>query len=210
MAAQVYQGLLLASQVTELAVAVMRIADHAGVVGQPTWQILRTLEIFAAQMQPLLDAAASGDPERIQIMFFEPSGILATDATRKAVETYFNRQELRRALLNQLGDLAFARGLCRALVPGGRLLMDLGLAESIWPNAQAKSWMVVDGTTVLEERTHDFLNGRIDATWTFLRDGRTSTRTSSIRLYTRSPAWWPSRSPRSSSPRSTPRSAKKA
>ena len=47
------------------------------------------------------------DPERIQIMFFEPNGILATDATRKAVETNFNRQELRRALLNQLGELAF-------------------------------------------------------------------------------------------------------
>jgi mannose-1-phosphate guanylyltransferase/phosphomannomutase len=40
-------------------------------------------------------------------MFFESNGILATDATRKAVETYFNRQELRRALLNQLGELAF-------------------------------------------------------------------------------------------------------
>jgi mannose-1-phosphate guanylyltransferase / phosphomannomutase len=47
------------------------------------------------------------DPERIQIMFFESNGILATDATRKAVETHYNRQELRRALLNQLGELAF-------------------------------------------------------------------------------------------------------
>jgi mannose-1-phosphate guanylyltransferase/phosphomannomutase len=47
------------------------------------------------------------DPERIQIMFFEPSGILVTDATRKAVETHFNRQELRRALLTQLGELSF-------------------------------------------------------------------------------------------------------
>jgi mannose-1-phosphate guanylyltransferase/phosphomannomutase len=47
------------------------------------------------------------DPERIQIMFFEHSGILATDETRKEIEKYFNRQELRRALLNQLGDLSF-------------------------------------------------------------------------------------------------------
>jgi len=47
------------------------------------------------------------DPERIQIMFFEHSGILATDETRKEVEKHFNRQELRRALLNQLGDLSF-------------------------------------------------------------------------------------------------------
>jgi mannose-1-phosphate guanylyltransferase/phosphomannomutase len=47
------------------------------------------------------------DPERIQIIFFESNGILATDATRKAIETYFNRQELRRALLTQLGELSF-------------------------------------------------------------------------------------------------------
>ena len=47
------------------------------------------------------------DPERIQIMFFEASGTLAGDATRKDVEKHFNRQELRRALLNQLGDLSF-------------------------------------------------------------------------------------------------------
>jgi len=47
------------------------------------------------------------DPERIQIMFFEHNGILATDETRQGIEKYFNRQELRRALLNQLGDLSF-------------------------------------------------------------------------------------------------------
>ena len=35
------------------------------------------------------------------------NGILASDETRKGIEKYFNRQELRRALLNQLGDLSF-------------------------------------------------------------------------------------------------------
>jgi mannose-1-phosphate guanylyltransferase/phosphomannomutase len=47
------------------------------------------------------------DPERIQIVFFESNGTLASDATRKDIEKYFNRQELRRALLNQLGELSF-------------------------------------------------------------------------------------------------------
>jgi mannose-1-phosphate guanylyltransferase/phosphomannomutase len=47
------------------------------------------------------------DPERIQIVFYEGNGILASDETRKEIEKYFNRQELRRALLNQLGDLSF-------------------------------------------------------------------------------------------------------
>jgi mannose-1-phosphate guanylyltransferase / phosphomannomutase len=47
------------------------------------------------------------DPERIQIMFFESNGTLISDATRKDVEKHYNRQELRRALLNQLGELSF-------------------------------------------------------------------------------------------------------
>src|SRR4051794_11554548 len=47
------------------------------------------------------------DPERIQIMFFEANGTLASDETRKDGEKHFNRQELRRALLTQLGDLSF-------------------------------------------------------------------------------------------------------
>jgi mannose-1-phosphate guanylyltransferase / phosphomannomutase len=47
------------------------------------------------------------DPEQMQIMFFEANGILATDETKKDVEKYYNRQEVRRALMNQLGELAF-------------------------------------------------------------------------------------------------------
>jgi mannose-1-phosphate guanylyltransferase/phosphomannomutase len=47
------------------------------------------------------------DPERIQILFFESDGVPASDATRKGVEKFFNRQDVRRALLNQLGDLSF-------------------------------------------------------------------------------------------------------
>jgi mannose-1-phosphate guanylyltransferase / phosphomannomutase len=58
------------------------------------------------------------DPERIQIMFFEGNGILATDETRKGIEKYFNRQELRRALLNQLGDLSFPPRVNEAYISG--------------------------------------------------------------------------------------------
>jgi mannose-1-phosphate guanylyltransferase/phosphomannomutase len=47
------------------------------------------------------------DPELMQIMFYESNGILATEQTRKDIEKYFNRQEVRRALLNQLGELAY-------------------------------------------------------------------------------------------------------
>lgn len=47
------------------------------------------------------------DPEVIQIMFFDSNGVLASEDTRKEVEKYFNRQEVRRALINQLGELSF-------------------------------------------------------------------------------------------------------
>ena len=56
------------------------------------------------------------DPERIQIMFFEGNGILASDTTRKEIEKYFNRQELRRALLNQLGELSYPPRVTEAYV----------------------------------------------------------------------------------------------
>ncbi len=61
------------------------------------------------------------DPERIQIMFFEQNGILATDESRKAIEKYFNRQELRRALLNQLGDLSFPPRVNEAYISRARV-----------------------------------------------------------------------------------------
>jgi mannose-1-phosphate guanylyltransferase/phosphomannomutase len=47
------------------------------------------------------------DAEMMEITFFEPTGILVTEQTRKDVEKYFNRQELRRALINQLGELSY-------------------------------------------------------------------------------------------------------
>jgi mannose-1-phosphate guanylyltransferase/phosphomannomutase len=58
------------------------------------------------------------DPERIQIMFLEGNGILASDDTRKEIEKYFNRQELRRALLNQLGELSFPPRIMDSYVSG--------------------------------------------------------------------------------------------
>ena len=47
------------------------------------------------------------DPERLQVLFFEGDALPASEGTRKDVEKYFNRQETRRALLNQLGELRF-------------------------------------------------------------------------------------------------------
>jgi mannose-1-phosphate guanylyltransferase / phosphomannomutase len=58
------------------------------------------------------------DPEMIQITFLEENGILATDRTKKDIEKYYERQEVRRALLNQLGELAFPPRVTESYVEG--------------------------------------------------------------------------------------------
>jgi hypothetical protein len=44
----------------------MWIAEHSDEVGQPTGELLQIFDVFAGQMQPLMDAAASRDPERMR------------------------------------------------------------------------------------------------------------------------------------------------
>jgi mannose-1-phosphate guanylyltransferase/phosphomannomutase len=51
-------------------------------------------------------------------MFFDSKGILATEEKRKEVEKYYNRQEVRRALVNQLGELSFPPRVNDAYVEG--------------------------------------------------------------------------------------------
>jgi mannose-1-phosphate guanylyltransferase/phosphomannomutase len=47
------------------------------------------------------------DPELIQVAFFEANGVSASEEMRKDIEKYFNRQEVRRAQINQLGELTY-------------------------------------------------------------------------------------------------------
>jgi mannose-1-phosphate guanylyltransferase / phosphomannomutase len=50
---------------------------------------------------------AAGDPDTIQVVFFEPSGILASDATIKRIERSFSRQEFRRTSPDEIGGLTY-------------------------------------------------------------------------------------------------------
>lgn len=61
-----YQALLVASQVVQMDVAMHLTAQYADAVGQPGGQINRTLDTFEHQVGPLLDAALSEDPKRIE------------------------------------------------------------------------------------------------------------------------------------------------
>jgi len=61
-----YQALLVASEVMELAVAVHAVVEYADAVGDPSLVLVQTLETFGNQMTPILEAALTEDPGRIQ------------------------------------------------------------------------------------------------------------------------------------------------
>jgi SAM-dependent methyltransferase len=81
------------------------------------------------------------------------------------------------------GDEAFAAGVCKALVAGGRFLIDANLTETLMPMFQPRGWMRVGDTTILEDRVLDFATSRIEVDWTFLRAGAEEHKHASMRLY---------------------------
>lgn len=82
------------------------------------------------------------------------------------------------------GDRAFLAGLNRTLVPGGHLLMELRVAESLLPKLQPRDWSRVGDAVLLEERRYVPATGRVETEWTLVMDGESVRRSSSIRLYT--------------------------
>jgi SAM-dependent methyltransferase len=78
-----------------------------------------------------------------------------------------------------------AEGICRALRPGGRVLIDMPTPETIFPSYRERLWRAAGEILVLTENRYDHESGRIDADWTVVAPGgRRETRHSSIRLYT--------------------------
>jgi SAM-dependent methyltransferase len=81
------------------------------------------------------------------------------------------------------GDEAFAASVCKALVPGGRFLVEGNLTETLMPVFQAHGWSRVGETTLLEDRRFDFAASRIEVEWTFIRRGVEEKKHASLRLY---------------------------
>lgn len=89
---------------------------------------------------------------------------------------YFNDEE----------NLDFARRVARALRPGGRFLLDLHIAESVYPIFRERDWSWVrkePPLRALEERRLDLDSSRIESIWSFIGDHETVTRRTSLRLY---------------------------
>ena len=82
------------------------------------------------------------------------------------------------------GDRAQAGAAAAALKPGGAYLIDVPVTESVYPHFRPRNWFEAGDTIVLQETAMLEGTGRIETTWTFLRDGSPRTvRRSSIRLY---------------------------
>ena len=84
------------------------------------------------------------------------------------------------------GNVAFLRGVFRALKPGGRFLLDTPLAETSLPgmDPQERTWYPAGDVVALEERDYDHETGRLESDWTFIRDGELAKGWFSLRLYT--------------------------
>ena len=84
------------------------------------------------------------------------------------------------------GNLEFLRAVSRSLKPGGRLALDTPLLETLLLDAaqEPRVWERAGDLLALEERGYDHESGRLESTWTFIRDERREVRRMSIRLYT--------------------------
>ena len=84
------------------------------------------------------------------------------------------------------GNLEFLRAVWRSLKPGGRLALDTPLMETMLLDAaqEPRVWERAGELLALEERAYNHVSGRLESTWTFIRDGQREVREMSMRLYT--------------------------
>ena len=84
------------------------------------------------------------------------------------------------------GNLEFLRAVSRSLKPGGRLVMDTPLLETLLLDTvhEPRVWERADDLLALEERAYDHKNCRLESIWTFIRDGQRQVNEMSMRLYT--------------------------
>lgn len=82
-------------------------------------------------------------------------------------------------------NLEVAKGFAHALKPGGKLLVECHVVETILPKFSPNSWNEMkDGAKLLEKRHFDPATGRMESVWTWVRDGKEESYELSLRVYT--------------------------
>lgn len=82
------------------------------------------------------------------------------------------------------GNSEFIKAVSSSLKAGGTFLLDVHVAESLFPKYRPRGWTEVGDVIILEDRSFDHTTGRIEVDWTFVRQGEQSTNHCSIRIYT--------------------------
>ena len=86
------------------------------------------------------------------------------------------------------GNSTFLESVASALRPGGALLIDSPGLETLLPHWRPRYWSRAGDAIVLEENVYDAGTGRVEGTWTIIRDGRESVSTSAANVESRSSA----------------------
>ena len=82
------------------------------------------------------------------------------------------------------GNRQFAEAVWRSLKPGAPFLIETLVADTLLRNYQESESQRVGDWTLTRERAYDHVDGRINATWTFLKEGSVEAHRMSLRLYT--------------------------
>ncbi len=83
------------------------------------------------------------------------------------------------------GNRAFLTSVAQALKPGGRLVFDTHIAETLLPHLFRRDWQCLgDDLIIMEERAYDHAAGIVTRRWIVVRDGHTEHSSLTMRLYT--------------------------
>jgi len=87
--------------------------------------------------------------------------------------------------LEHEGNLEFLAAIARALVPGGRFLLEYPMvAEISLTRPEERDWIDFGGIRMHADSTYDVERSRIDTTYTFERGGELVAREASYQVYT--------------------------
>jgi SAM-dependent methyltransferase len=87
-------------------------------------------------------------------------------------------------VLDDAGNAAFLESVARTLKPGGRFVMETGIAaESILPTLRDRLWMEIGDILFLIHNRYDHVHSRLHTDYTFVRGGQVETRSGSHRVY---------------------------
>ena len=78
----------------------------------------------------------------------------------------------------------FINSVYDTLKPGGRFLLMSHVAESLFPMFERKDWRRAGDSIVLDDRSYDIENNRINSEWTIINGNQTTVQYSSMRIYT--------------------------